>query len=86
VISAFLAAVMQAAEDINNDKTKWDQLLTDQALLPQSLIGNYTLPDYPISDVPSEDQFNDVLAWTQEKGFVTTTVNYSDSVKEAWLP
>jgi NitT/TauT family transport system substrate-binding protein len=86
VIGAFLTAVMQAAEDINNDKTKWDQLLTDQALLPQPLMGNYTLPDYPISDVPTEEQFNDVLAWTQEKGFVTTTVNYSDSVKEAWLP
>ncbi len=85
-IGAFLTAIMQASEDINNDKTKWDQLLTDQALLPQPLIGNYTLPDYPISDIPTEDQFNDVLAWTHEKGIVTTEVSYGDSVKDAWLP
>lgn len=85
-IGAFLTAIMQASEDINTDKTKWDQLLTDQALLPQPLIGNYTLPDYPISDIPTEDQFNDVLAWTHEKGIVTTEVSYGDSVKDAWLP
>jgi NitT/TauT family transport system substrate-binding protein len=85
-VGAFLTAIMQASEDINNDKTKWDQLLTDQALLPQPLIGNYTLPDYPISDIPTEEQFNDVLAWTQEKGIVATEVSYADSVKDAWLP
>jgi len=85
-VGAFLTAVMKASEDINNDKTKWDQLLTDQALLPKPLIGKYTLPDYPISEIPTEEQFNDVLAWTHDKGIVSTDVSYGDSVKDAWLP
>jgi NitT/TauT family transport system substrate-binding protein len=85
-VKGFLAAVYQAAADINADKTQWDGLLADQALLPQPLQGNYTLPDYPTGDVPSEDQFNDVLAWAKDKGIVAADVSYTDSVSANFLP
>ena len=85
-VKGFVAAVMQAAADINADKTKWDQLLADNKLLPQPLQGNYTLPDYPIGKVPTEAQFNDVLSWATEKGFVAYEVPYTDSVTSKFLP
>ncbi|MBM4423463.1 MAG: hypothetical protein FJ030_08730 [Chloroflexi bacterium] len=85
-VKGFLAAITQASDDINADKTKWDTLLADNKLLPQPLQGNYTLPDYPTGAVPSEDQFNDVAAWATEKGILSTEVQYADSVNAGFLP
>ena len=85
-IRGFLAAVDQASKDINADKTQWESLLTEQKLVPQPLIGAYEIPTFPTSSLPTEAQWNDVLAWAKEKGFITSDVSYSNSVNATFLP
>lgn len=85
-VKGFLAAVYQAAADINADKTKWGGLMADQKLLPQPLQGNYTLPDFPTTGVPTGAQFDDVVSWAKEKGILAVDVSYADSVNDSYLP
>lgn len=85
-VRAFLAAIEEATRDINDDKSQWADLLTEESLVPEPLIGSYEIPDFPIASVPSEDQFEDVLSWTQEKGLVEGDVRYGASVDKSYLP
>jgi len=85
-VRGFLAAVQKAVADVNADKSKWSDLLTEKSLVPAPLIGSYKIPDFPAGSVPSQAQFEDVLAWTHDKGLVETDVSYTDSVTTAYLP
>jgi NitT/TauT family transport system substrate-binding protein len=85
-IKAFMAAVEQAASDINADKTRWSDLLTEKQLVPAPVVGTYVIPSFPTGKVPSEAQFADALAWTQEKGLLAGSVSYADSVDASFLP
>jgi NitT/TauT family transport system substrate-binding protein len=85
-IKSFMAAVEQAAAAINADKTRWSDLLTEKQLVPAPVVGTYVIPSFPMGSVPTEAQFGDVLAWTQEKGLLTGSVSYADSVDSGFLP
>jgi NitT/TauT family transport system substrate-binding protein len=85
-VRGFLAAVQKAAADVNADKSKWSDLLTEKSLVPAPLMGTYKIPDFPDGSVPTQAQFEDVLAWTHDKGLVETDVSYADSVTAAYLP
>ncbi|HEX7974541.1 MAG TPA: ABC transporter substrate-binding protein [Anaerolineales bacterium] len=85
-IRAFLAAVDQATTEINANPSQWTNLLTEQKLVPASLVGSYKLPTFPGNNIPTEAQWNDVLAWTKEKGLVSVDVSYKDSVNPGFLP
>ena len=85
-VRGFLQAIEQAVEAINSDKSGWDDLLLEKNLLPPPLIGTYTLPDYPPASIPSQAQFDDALTWAQEKGLVSGSVSYEQSVKPDFLP
>ncbi|MBN2394059.1 MAG: ABC transporter substrate-binding protein [Anaerolineae bacterium] len=79
-VRAFLAAIDQASDAINADKSRWSDLLTEKGLVPAPLTGAYTLPDYPTNAVPTAAQFADAVAWLLETGRLTTTPTYEDSV------
>lgn len=85
-VRSFLAAVSKAAADINADKSKWSSLLSDKNLVPAPLIGEYELPDFPQTSLPTQAQFEDVLAWTKDKGVVANDVSYTESVNSSFLP
>ena len=85
-VTAFLAAVEQAASDINTDPGRWSDLLTEQQLVPAPLIGTYKIPTFPDSSVPSQAQWDDVLAWAKDKGLINNDVGYSESVDGSFLP
>lgn len=85
-VRGFLTAVERAVQDINADRTQWEDLLTEQKLVPTPLIGSYEIPMFPTAGVPSQAQWDDVLAWAQEKGLVTQDVSYGESVNEGFLP
>ncbi len=85
-IRGFLAAVERAAEEINADPSKWDDLLTEQNLVPAPLIGSYKIPSFPIGNVPSKSQWDDVVAWGLEKGLITESISYYGSVTADYLP
>ena len=85
-IRGFLAAIEQAAKDINANPTEWDELLTEQKLVPAPLIGSYKIPTFPTGSVPSEAQWDDVVAWGLEKGLISQYISYDDSVTTEYLP
>jgi NitT/TauT family transport system substrate-binding protein len=85
-VSRFLKALEEAVNDINADKDQFSNLLIEQNLVPEPLIGSYALPDFPTSGVPTQAQWDDILAWAQEKGYVTGELEYGDSVDDSFLP
>lgn len=85
-IRGFLAAVERAAEEINVDPSKWDDLLTEQNLVPAPLIGSYMIPSFPTGNVPNKSQWDDVVAWGLEKGLITERISYDESVIADYLP
>ncbi len=85
-IRGFLAAVERAAEEINADPSKWDDLLTEQNLVPAPLIGSYKIPSFPTGNVPNKSQWDDVVAWGLEKGLITERISYDESVIADYLP
>lgn len=85
-VRGFLAALERAVEDINNDKEQFSGLLSERGLVPEPLIGSYTIPDFPAASVPPISQWDDVLEWAMEKGYVDNDLVYEESVDDAYLP
>jgi NitT/TauT family transport system substrate-binding protein len=85
-VRGFLKAVEEASAMINEDPTKWENLLTEQQLVPTPLIGSYKIPPFPTASVPSESQWTDALAWAKDNGLVENDVAYTDSVNASFLP
>jgi NitT/TauT family transport system substrate-binding protein len=85
-VRAFLRAVERAVAAINTTPNGWDDLLSEQNLVPAPLLGVYRLPSYPAASVPDEAQFNDALQWTLDKGLLTGTAPYTDTVDGSYLP
>jgi NitT/TauT family transport system substrate-binding protein len=85
-IRGFLKAIERAVEDINNDKEKWSDLLIEKELVPPPILGNYTVPDFPTAGVPTVEQWDDMLRWAQEKGYLSGNIDYAASVKDTYLP
>ena len=85
-INRFLSALERAVVDINRDKDQFSDVLVERKLVPEPIMGTYTVPDFPESSVPSILQWEDVLAWAKNEGYVDTDLNYSDTVDDSFLP
>jgi NitT/TauT family transport system substrate-binding protein len=85
-IREFLAAMEEAVTLINNDPTRWDELLSEQNLVPAPLLGSFQLPKFATAGIPSEAQWNDVMAWANEKGLLNKDLSYAETVTSAYLP
>ena len=85
-IEGFLAAIEEAVELINADPAKYASLLTERELVPPPLAGTFTVPSFVISSVPSQSQWEDAIAWVNEKGLDAGKATYQDSVTDKYLP
>jgi len=85
-IRAFLAAYEEAVTLINAEPAKWEAVMTEKNLLPAPLAGSFRAPQFVTASVPSQEQWNDALAWTQEKGLNDRDVPYASSVTSEFLP
>ncbi len=85
-IRGFLNAIEKAVNDINSDKSSWNDILSENNLVPPPLLPTYTVPDFPTAGLPSEAQWNDMLQWAQEKGYIEANLSYADSVDASFLP
>ena len=85
-VKAFLAAIEEASDLINQDATKYTTLLSDKGLVPPPLLETFKVPPFPAGAVPSEEEWNDALAWAKEKGMLSADVSYVDSVNGSLLP
>ncbi|NOY97924.1 MAG: ABC transporter substrate-binding protein [Chloroflexi bacterium] len=85
-LRGFLAAVEEATALINADPAKYASVLSDKKLVPPPLLETYNVPTFPTAGVPTEAEWNDALAWAQEKGLIETDVPYAGSVNADFLP
>lgn len=85
-VKAFLAAIEEAVDLINQDATQYTTLLSDKGLVPPPLLETFKVPPFPASSVPTEEEWNDGLAWLKEKGILSVDVSYADSVNGSLLP
>jgi NitT/TauT family transport system substrate-binding protein len=85
-IRGFLAAIEEATERINSEPEAFVNLLSERQLVPQPILEAYQINPYPTAGIPSQEQWEDVLAWAQEKGLLEGEVSYSESVTDAFLP
>jgi NitT/TauT family transport system substrate-binding protein len=85
-VRGFLAAIEEAVELINREPERWQDLLSQEQLVPAPLAGAFGVPTFVTAGIPTEEQWNDVLEWTQGKGLIQGSVSYSDSVTSEYLP
>lgn len=85
-IRGFLRAIEKAVEDINQDKDQFSNLLSERNLVPDPLLGSYPIPDFPTASVPPISQWNDILDWAVNKGYISTDMAYDQSVDDSFLP
>jgi NitT/TauT family transport system substrate-binding protein len=85
-ISRFLLALEKAVVDINNDKEQFSDVLVERNLVPEPIIGTYSVPNFPEASVPSISQWEDVLTWAKNEGYVEVDLNYSNTVDDSYLP
>jgi NitT/TauT family transport system substrate-binding protein len=85
-VRAFLVAIERAVNAINTDKASWIGLALEKKLIPAPLAETYLLPDFPAAGVPTRAQWEDVIAWTKERGLLSEDVPYDTSVNASYLP
>jgi len=85
-VKGFLNAIERAVKDINEDKSQWSDLLSEKNLVPPPLLGSYTVPDFPTASVPAEEQWDDMMNWAQDKGYLSHDLDYTVSVNDSYLP
>jgi len=85
-IRRFLVAIEKAVTDINSNKEQFSDVLVERNLVPAPILGSYEVPDFPKASVPPTSQWDDILDWAMEKGYVEQDVSYSDSIDDSYLP
>jgi NitT/TauT family transport system substrate-binding protein len=85
-VKAFLSAIEEAVDLINQDATQYTTLLSDKGLVPPPLLETFKVPPFPAGAVPTAEEWNDGLAWLKEKGILSVDVSYVDSVNGSLLP
>lgn len=85
-VRAFLTAIDEAVALINSQPAAYTSLLSDKGLVPPPLLETFKVPPFPAGAVPTEEEWNDALAWMQDKGILAVDVSYADSVNSALLP
>lgn len=85
-VRGFLAAWEQAVRKINADPQQYADLMVERKLVPPPLVGQFPVPQFVTAGVPSQTQWDDAIAWAQEKGLETGTASYAETVTDAYLP
>ena len=85
-VRGFLAALEKAVDDLNSSPEEFTPLLAEKGLVPPPLLETFTLPPYVTASVPTEAQWQDALDWATEKGMISTSPTYADSVDDSFLP
>jgi NitT/TauT family transport system substrate-binding protein len=85
-IKAFLAAVKQAAADINKTPETWRSLLGEYKMVPEAVQATYPMPAFPAASIPTEAQWKDVIDWAKARKMIETDLKYGDSITGQYLP
>lgn len=85
-IKAFLVAIGQAVNLINNKPAGYMDILTEQNLVPAPLMETYRIPLFPRAGIPSEAEWNDAQVWAKKMGLLDVYVDYYGSVTADYIP
>jgi len=85
-VRAFLTAIEAATTLLNQNPSKYTDVLSDNKLVPPALLETYRVPPFPPAGVPSEAEWNDALSWARAKGLLAVDVRYESSVNRSLLP
>lgn len=61
---------------INADPDDYRALLVEKASLADAVAQTYPVSTYPSVQLPAQESIDDVLAWMQEKGYLTEALSY----------
>lgn len=85
-VKAFLSAIEEAVQMINKDPQKYAALLTELNLIPPPLAGTFPVPPFVTAGVPTPNQWDDVMEWAIDNGFMESAIPYEESVNPDLLP
>lgn len=87
-VKSFLASIEDAVTLINKNPARYGSLLSEKKVVPASLENTYVVPTFPTKEIPTREEWNDSLAWAQEKGLIDPAleISYTASVNPAYLP
>lgn len=85
-VRGFLAAIEKATEMINENPEQWVFLLGENKIVPPQLLEDFSVPIFATAGVPTQAQWDDVLNWAKEKGYITHDISYKESVLPDFLP
>lgn len=85
-VRAFLAAIQEATDLINQDASKFNTLLSEKGLVPPPLLGTFDVPPFPNQGLPTSSEWLDAMEWAQGKGILSADVSYEESVNSSVLP
>jgi len=85
-VRSFLAALEKAIELINENPEQYISLLSEFNIVPPQLLEDFKIPKFVTAGVPTESQWEDVLVWALEKGYLDSEVPYKESVLPDYLP
>jgi len=85
-IREFLAAIEEAVELINTNPDNYNNLLYERGLVPEPLVGKFSVPIFVTAGIPTQDQWDDVIDWINEKDLGAGNSSYDSSVTDTYLP
>jgi NitT/TauT family transport system substrate-binding protein len=85
-VRAFLAAWEDAVKLINADPLKYTNLMVENQLVPPPLAGKFPVPQFVTAGVPTQVQWDDTIAWINEKNLDSGQASYSNSITVEYLP
>lgn len=85
-VRGFLAALEKAVADLNSSPEEFTPLLAEKGLVPPPLLETFSLPPYVTASVPGEALWQDAIDWATQKGMISSTPAYADSVDDSFLP
>ena len=75
----------KAAQELNTNPDKYQNLMIEQGRVPESIKGTYKMPPFPPQGIPSAAETDDVIEWMREKGLIDQDIPYKDLVDAAYL-
>jgi NitT/TauT family transport system substrate-binding protein len=84
-VRAFMRAWNKAVDDLNQDPNAYRGVLAENTAMPASIEGTYNIPNFPKGEITSEEEWNDVIEWAQEKGLVDSPIPHQQVVDTSYL-
>ena len=77
-LARLLTQYNKAVADINANPDSFRTLLIKEAKLPAAIADTYPVRQYPQAGLPDQAQFESVVSWMQEKGYIKASQSYAD--------